>query len=122
MERLKHVLVIEDNPLICELLVAILQGQYQVSIAAEGQMGLDQAIENPPDAILCDVVMPGLHGPQVAEKLKEHPATANIPIVLMSGHGDALQPDGAVPALFLQKPFRPDEVLRVIGTMLGRSQ
>ena len=122
MERLKHVLVIEDNPLICELLVAILQGQYQVSIAAEGQVGLDQAIENPPDAILCDVVMPGLHGPQVAEKLKAHPATANIPIVLMSGHGDALQPDGAVPALFLQKPFRPDEVLRVIGAMLQTRQ
>jgi pilus assembly protein CpaE len=122
MERQKHILVIEDNPLICELLVAILQGEYRVSIAAEGQVGLDQAIENPPDAILCDVVMPGLHGTQVAEKLKAHPATANIPIALMSGYGDALQPDGAISAPFLQKPFRPDEVLQVIDAMLGTSR
>ena len=122
MAAQKHVLVIEDNPLICELLVAILDGRYRVSTAAEGQVGLDRAIAEPPDAILCDVVMPGLHGQQVAEKLRAHPATTHIPVVLMSGHGDVLQRDGEDPGMFLQKPFRPEEVLRVVEKMLLKAQ
>ena len=121
MAAQKHVLVIEDNPLICELLVAILQAHYRVSIAAEGQVGLDRAIADPPDAILCDVVMPGLHGQQVAEKLQAHPTTTHIPVALMSGHGDVLQRDGDL-AMFLQKPFRPEEVLRVVEKMLLKTQ
>src|SRR5688500_222575 len=99
--------------MICELLVAILQGEYEVSTAAEGEAGLAKALSDVPDVILCDVLMPGLHGQQVAAQLQENPTTANIPIVLMSGHGDFVDQQKA-PGLFLQKPFAPDEVLRVI--------
>jgi CheY-like chemotaxis protein len=118
---LKQVLVIEDNPMICELLVAILQDQYEVITVAEGEAGLAQAFRDTPDLILCDVLMPGLHGQQVAARLQENPATAKIPFVLMSGHGDFVQSQTA-PGLFLQKPFAPDEVLRVIDRAFGVGQ
>jgi CheY-like chemotaxis protein len=117
---LKQVLIIEDNPMICELLVAILQDQYQVITAAEGEAGLAQALRDAPDLILCDVLMPGLHGQQVAARLQENPVTAKIPFVLMSGHGDFQQSQTA--GLFLQKPFAPDEVLRVIDRAFSRAQ
>jgi CheY-like chemotaxis protein len=114
----KHVLVIEDDPMICELLVAILHESYRVSTAHDGEGGLAQVTQDRPDLILCDMLMPGLHGTDVLRRLRNNPATAEIPVVLMSGHGDLIHDEALSPNAFVQKPFSPDEVLKVIERAL----
>lgn len=114
----KHVLVIEDDPMICELLVAILHELYRVSTAHDGENGLAQVTKDRPNVILCDLLMPGMHGTEVVRRLRDNPATAEIPFVLMSGHGDLVHDEAVSPDAFVQKPFSPDEVLKVIERAL----
>lgn len=114
----KRVLVIEDNEQISELLVAILANAYTINVAAEGHAGIVAALNFLPDVILCDLSMPGMSGWEVVERLKNHAATAKIPVVLMSGQGEI--PSGSAEgAAFLQKPFRPGEVHATLERVLA---
>ena|SRR5688572_1432760 len=121
----KRVLVIEDNEQISELLVAILANAYNVNVAAEGHAGVVAALNFLPDVILCDLLMAGMSGSEVIERLKSHAATATIPVVLMSGRGE-VSPESVQAAGFVQKPFRPGEVHaaleRVLATQKRSSQ
>ena len=59
-------------------------GGWQVTTASSGQEGLDRAVSERPDAIVMDVMMPGMDGPTAAVALSKNPATTDIPIVLLT--------------------------------------
>jgi CheY-like chemotaxis protein len=78
---------------------AMVRAGYDVTSAADGEEGLRLARENLPDLILLDIMLPKLSGPDVLRALKLDPATAAIPVVVMSGlsqkNAGRLEKDGA---------------------------
>ena len=109
------VLIIDDDPVMTELVQEILSGSgHPTAVARNAFHGLKLAREVQPSVVLCDWVMPDMAGSDVLRALAADPATARIPRVLMTGHGDADQScaDG-----FLRKPFRPEEMLWILEQM-----
>lgn len=112
------VLVVDDQEIARVMLSETLRSfGYTVLVASNGQMALDRAIQNQPHAILLDVVMPDLDGFEVCRRLKQHPETGSIPVLMvtaLSDHASRLRGIEAGADDFLSKPIEPDEIrLRV---------
>lgn len=87
---IKNILVVDDSATDRFFLTEMLESAgYTVSGAESGEECLTKVAVNPPDLILCDVVMPGLTGFQVTRTLTKDPATANIPVILCTGKSQA---------------------------------
>lgn len=86
MKKFEHkILIVDDEPANLEALIAILETEYQVVIALNGEGALRQASSNPkPDLILLDVVMPDIDGYTVCHRLRSDPATARIPVIFIT--------------------------------------
>ena len=82
------VLVVDDTEANIDLLVEALGDDYELMVAMEGEETLEMVLEEPPDLILLDIMMPGMDGFEVCEKLKTIPATAQIPFIFLSGKSD----------------------------------
>lgn len=80
-----HVLVVDDSLAQAELYAFMLDCTADVTVATDGEQALAFAEATPPDVVLLDVVMPGLSGWDVCERLKANPVTAKIPIVFLTG-------------------------------------
>ncbi|MEA3469638.1 MAG: response regulator [Thermodesulfobacteriota bacterium] len=78
------VLLVDDTPANIKVLVGALREHYRLIVATNGLDGLRVAIEKKPDLILLDVVMPGMDGYEVCERLKSQPETADIPIIFVT--------------------------------------
>jgi DNA-binding response OmpR family regulator len=82
-----RILIIEDDPFLRRAYEVGLRGQgFEVHLAADGEIGIRMAAENPPDAILLDILMPALSGVQVLERLKQNPDIARVPLVVLSNN------------------------------------
>jgi CRP-like cAMP-binding protein/CheY-like chemotaxis protein len=123
---MKSILVIEDNEEVRENLEEILElAGYEVNQAANGKLGVQQAIASPPDLIICDIMMPELDGFGVLNILSKRPATADIPFIFLTAksektdfrRGMDLGADD-----YLTKPFYKDELLKVVETRLKKSE
>lgn len=80
-----HVLIIDDSP--TELHVfrqMLLNNDIEVSVAKNGDEGIEKAIEIKPDCILMDVVMPGKNGFQATRDLSRNPVTSSIPVIIIT--------------------------------------
>src|SRR5882724_3073300 len=102
-----RVLVVDDNPLIRNLVVQSLQPLCEVVAAEDGGDALLKAVDDPPGLIVSDYRMPGLDGRQLCDKLRGREATRNIPFIFMASRSDI--EDRLRPSLgsedFLAKPF-----------------
>ena len=80
---MKKILVIEDEKLLLENIEDILsfQENFEVMRAENGRIGLNLALENEPDLIICDIMMPELDGYEVLTELKKNFKTAMIPLI-----------------------------------------
>ena len=119
-----HLLVVDDDPRITELLRRILAYEgYSVAIAASGQDALSRTLEHPPDLIVLDILLPGLDGLEVARRLRE--AGDTVPILMLTAR-DAVE--NRVEGLtvgaddYLVKPFAPEELVARVKALLRRSQ
>jgi two-component system cell cycle response regulator len=84
-----RILVIDDSPSVRALLAERLSAEgHEVEEAATGESGAEHAIASPPDAVVTDLVMAGLSGVQLCRLLRNDPATAHVPVVLLTGSGD----------------------------------
>ena len=85
-----RVLVIEDDAFLRKAYeVSLLMQGFNVSLAADGVIGLRMAEEVHPDVILLDVLLPALTGIEVLQRLKQHPALSSIPVIVFSISCDA---------------------------------
>ena len=113
----------EDNILVVQRLLKRSPG-IQLHTAMTGRDGIKAAIDDQPDLILLDNRLPDTNGEQVLRELAATPATAAIPVVILSGDSGLvtvkeLLTAGA--ADFLAKPFDLNQLLAIIGRYLGLS-
>jgi len=80
-----RILIVDDDPLVLRL-TSILFGRagHEVHVAADGFEGLAKVDEVKPDLVILDIMMPGLSGLEVRQRLRANPATARLPILLLS--------------------------------------
>jgi DNA-binding NtrC family response regulator len=116
MRRSGSVLVIDDEEIMREILQTLLEREgYSVRLAASGQEGLDLARSLPLDAVIVDVMMPGIDGLQVLDELRKH--DDNLPVLMITAYASM---DTAIKAMklgafdYITKPFKNDEVLVVL--------
>jgi twitching motility two-component system response regulator PilH len=80
-----HVLIIDDSPTETHVFKNMLtSNNIEVSVASNGEEGIEKAIEIKPDCILMDVVMPGKNGFQATRDLSRNPITASIPVIIIT--------------------------------------
>ncbi|HEY8628872.1 MAG TPA: response regulator [Gaiellaceae bacterium] len=119
-----RVLVIDDEAPIRLLCRVNLEAErMEVLEASDGPTGLEKARAAKPDVILLDVMMPGLDGWQVAEKLLEDDATRSIPIVFLTARAefrDRVRGLDLGGIDYVTKPFNPLELAPLVEDMLAR--
>lgn len=120
----QHVLIIEDSVVQLRILMKLLQdADYQTSVACDGREGIEIAKVRRPDIILMDVVMPEMNGFQATRQLRQHAATADIPVVICSSKSadtDRLWALRQGAKDYLVKPVRQRELLNVIKQQLDK--
>lgn len=78
------ILVVDDTPENIDILVGILSSDYKIRVAIDGPKALALAQKSTPDIILLDVMMPGMNGYEVCERLKQDPLTCHIPVIFVT--------------------------------------
>ncbi len=118
----ERILVVDDEAINRELLEAILaQEGFAVELAADGPTALAQATAAPPALVLLDILMPGMSGLEVCRRLKETPATSDVPILVVTAVGQVTTKEAALTSGaddFLTKPVRPDDLRARVAAML----
>ena len=110
-ETVRRVLVVDDEPsirLLCRVNLPF--SGFEVVEAADGPSALEEVRERPVDLVLLDVMMPGMGGFDVAERLQSDPATASVPIVFLSARADRADVRRGLSlgaAEYITKPFDP---------------
>ena len=121
----RTILIVEDEPDLAELVAMNLErAGYQPYRAHEGRSGLETARTLIPDLILLDVMLPGLSGTEVAQRLRLDSATAHIPIIMLtakSAEVDEVVGLSAGADDYITKPFSLTVLLARIETVLRRS-
>ena len=118
------VLIIDDEDDIREVAALSLESVagWDVVTANSGSQGVARAMEHQPDAILLDVMMPGMDGPSTFRELRKHPITAKIPVLLLTAKVQSSDQrrfaDLGVQAV-LFKPFDPLTLSDQIAVVLG---
>jgi len=119
----KTLLIIEDDQSTVRLLTITLQRKgYTIQAAANGLIGIEMARTNPPDAILLDLMLPGVDGFEVLDQLQNHPKTADIPVIVISAKGspaDRQQATELGVVTYLQKPYHIQKLYSVLKAAVG---
>ena len=122
MKQRHTILIVDDDPLNLKLLDAqLVSFQYDTILAEDGYTAVEKAKTELPDLILLDIMMPGLDGYEVTERLKENPNTKDIPIILITALED---PEDKVKGLecgadeFLNKPVNTAELKARVKSLL----
>jgi len=118
---LADVLIVEDNQDMASYIASILVPSYHVTLASDGQDGLEKVLKCPPDLVLCDVMMPRMNGEQFLTAFRQHSAFDPIPVMLLSAQTDdalrvrLLRMGGQD---YLVKPFLPEEVCARVANLI----
>ena len=120
---MSKILIADDEPSLRLLVRATLNANksFELIEASDGNEALNKAQSDLPDLILLDVMMPGLSGFEVCERLKNNPKTKNIIIIMLTAKGQQSDRDWAISVgtdYFLTKPFSPIELFNLIEKIL----
>ncbi|WP_460503001.1 ATP-binding protein, partial [Hymenobacter agri] len=110
LATLPRLLVVEDNDEVRQYLQQLFAADFEISLAADGLEGWDKALAELPDLVISDVMMPRSDGLELCRKLKQHPKTAHIPVLLLTARTAALhEVEGFELGAddYVSKPFNP---------------
>ena len=124
MGTTRRILIVDDEDDIREVAQLSLEmvAGWEVIPARSGDEGVRLAAEHRPDAILLDVMMPGMDGPATAQQLRERAETARIPVILLTAKvqpADRRRFEDTGVAGVLAKPFDPMELAGQVSALLG---
>jgi DNA-binding response OmpR family regulator len=122
-ERPGHVLIVDDEPAIVEILARYLRDEgFIVSEASDGVVAVEKAISERPDLVLLDLNLPGMHGSEVFRRVR---STYDVPIIMLTSRTDEVD---RIVGLelgaddYIGKPFSPREVVARVKSVLRRSR
>ena len=116
------VLIVDDSPDNIALMSSLLKETYRVKAATSGELALALvAGANPPDLVLLDIVMPGMDGYEVCQRMKADPVSADIPVIFLTARSEAPDEEkglglGAID--YITKPISPPIMMARIRTHL----
>jgi len=85
----KKVLVVDDSKTAILIQTTLLRrADFEIATASDGSEALQKALDDPPDLILMDVLMPRMDGYDACRELKRHPSTRDIPVILVTTRGE----------------------------------
>jgi len=127
MSDTTHLLIIDDDKALLLGLAETLKraGNYQVATADNGELGIKLARENPPQLIVCDLMMPPPDGWAVLKALSEDSLTASIPFIFLTaraGEYDKIKGMNLGADDYITKPFSKDELIARIHAILRRQE
>ncbi|UCV07079.1 PAS domain S-box protein [Dechloromonas denitrificans] len=108
-----RILVVEDNPDLRHFLYDVLIDDYNVTLAANGAIALASALEDPPDLVITDLMMPHFDGEQFVRELRASGRFPNLPVLVLSARADDALRETLLEDLvqdYLTKPFSPQEL------------
>ena len=119
---MKKVLIVEDVEINTDLLIQLLEDDYQLVTAADGAAGLEAARRERPDIILLDLSLPVIDGWEVTRRLKDDPALRHIPVIALTAHamsGDEHKARASGCDDYLSKPIDEDLLFAKLARYLN---
>jgi two-component system response regulator VicR len=121
----KHILCIEDEPEMIDLIRLILGRRgFDVSGAAGGKAGLLAVREKLPDLVLLDLMMPDMDGWEVYQQMKADESTRHIPVIVVTARAQSIDKVLGLHIAkvddYIAKPFSPQELLSSVEKILGQ--
>jgi len=123
---MKKILIVDDELFVRQLVKVKLEIiGFRVIEGMNGEEAIEKAVQEQPDLILLDVMMPKMNGFETCRRLKEHIATSHIPIVMLTARGEQMDKDkgeslGVVE--YMTKPFSPQKLAERVQALLGNTQ
>jgi signal transduction histidine kinase/DNA-binding response OmpR family regulator len=116
------VLVVEDNPDMCDYIAEAVGREYRVATAANGRDGLEKTLKFKPDLILSDIMMPEMSGDQMVREIRSHQEFDTTPIVLLTAKADDNMRESLLKDAvqdYIYKPFSTSEVLARVDRLIA---
>ena len=125
MDSMSHILIIEDDPSLVELLRYNLENEgFEVSIARDGEEGLESIAIQAPDLVVLDWMLPNVSGIEVCRQLRQKSETRSMPVIMLTAKGeesDRLRGLETGADDYIVKPFSPAELTARIKAVLRRA-
>ena len=119
---MKKVLVVEDHPDVLDILTLKMEAMgFAVISANNGKQGVAKAVEEKPNLILMDILMPGMDGREATRRIRSNQETKEIPILVITALTKESQLRECIKAgcnNYIVKPFTPEKLLKKIQTVL----
>jgi two-component system cell cycle response regulator DivK len=121
----KTILYVEDNEFNRKIVRQLLsRTSYRLLEATDGEAGVDAAREERPDLVIMDIQLPRMSGLDATRQIRADPATAEIPVIVITSFalaGDEAKAREAGAAAYLAKPYSPRELLQMIRQLAPES-
>jgi pilus assembly protein CpaE len=119
-----RILIVDDDPELLEMIKLLVERRrgHEAILSADGEDALSKARQVPPDLAIVDVMMPGITGYEVCRRLREHPGTADVPILVLTARGQPVDREAALQAgadEHMAKPVAMPELMEQIDHMLA---
>jgi two-component system cell cycle response regulator DivK len=119
---MKKILIVEDVKLNVDLLTQLLEEEYELITASDGEEGVTMAAQEQPDLILMDMSLPVMNGWEATRRLKANETLKHIPIIALTAHamsGDEAKARAAGCDDYLTKPLNEDLLFEKVKRLLG---
>ena len=121
MPHRPRVLIVDDSPVALSFLRAVFQSTYDVDTAVDGEDAMQKTLAQAPDLVVTDSLMPNVDGFELIARLREHPPTATIPIVMLTSSeaGDEeIRSRTPQPDAIVRKSTSIDPLLQEVSRLL----
>jgi CheY-like chemotaxis protein len=125
MSHRPRVLIVDDSPVALSFLRAVLQSAYDVDTAVDGEDAMRKALAHTPDLVVTDSLMPNVDGFELIGRLRQHPPTASIPIVMLTSSDaadDEIRSRTPQPDAMVRKSTTIDPLLQEVTRLLATRQ
>ena len=125
MDTSQTIMIVDDTEMNIAILVEALQDDYEVIVAINGSNAIELLEDQKPDLILLDIMMPGMNGYDVCQRIKANVRFKNIPIIFISALNESFDKVKAFKmggSDYITKPFQMEEVMARVGTHLKIAQ
>lgn len=117
----KRILLAEDEPnIVAPLQYLLNRAGYRVDVRDDGHRALETALQDPPDVMVLDVMLPGIDGFEILRRLREDPRGRDLPILMLTAKGQREDRERALKTgadLFITKPFANAELIAAVDQL-----